>query len=182
LVLGVPALYAPERAANQNAAPTPGVWRLVEAALGSDALFWAASRLAPDAMTRLVLATDPALLRSAAPSERARAREVLANILPVSRRRAGLSMDGATAGTPPPYDFASVRCPVLAISVRDDLYGTAPVAAYAAAQVPNGRLVLYPTGGHLWVGHDAEMWAEIDAFARRLPSPAPAPASLRAAP
>jgi hypothetical protein len=34
--------------------------------------------------------------------------------------------------------------------------------------VPEARLISYPTGGHVWVGHDAEMFADIDAFLRAL--------------
>lgn len=65
LVLGVPALYAPDRAPNTNAAPNPAVLSLIQTALGSDFLFWLGIKVAPDFMTRMVLATDPALLDSA---------------------------------------------------------------------------------------------------------------------
>lgn len=166
LVLGVPASYAPERAAGENAAPGPAVQALIDRALGSDLLFWAGIRLAPGFMTRMILATDPALVEHASQAERRRVAEVLFHILPISARRRGLMMDSATAGAPPPYPIEEIACPMLVISAEDDLYGTAKSAAYTAAKAKDARLVLYPTGGHLWVGHDAEVWALVADFVR----------------
>lgn len=118
-------------------------------------------------MTKMILATDPALLERADERERARVRRVLGDILPISERRRGLALDMVTAGDPPPYPLQALRCPLLAVSARDDLYGTAASAAFAARAAPEGRLVLYATGGHLLVGRFAEAAAETAAFARR---------------
>lgn len=166
LVLLVPATYAPDRAPNTSAAPPAVMGAVIRAMLASDFLFWAAIRTAPDAMTRTLLATDPALVKQASPAEKRRINETLLHILPVSARRQGLMLDSATAGDPPPYPVDQIRCPVLLISARDDLYGTAKAARYTAARAPNARLVLYETGGHMLVGHDGEAWAEIARFAR----------------
>ncbi|MDP3414635.1 alpha/beta fold hydrolase, partial [Falsiroseomonas sp.] len=57
LALVVPALHAPDRLPGANAAPDPGAQRMINAVLGSDLLFWAGFRAAPDFMTRMVLAT-----------------------------------------------------------------------------------------------------------------------------
>lgn len=162
LILVVPASHAPDRPAGTNAAPA--AWPLIEAALGSDVLFWAAIRVAPAFMTRMVLATDPSLVDAAGPAERARVRDMLFHILPVSRRKQGLLMDMATAGDPPPYPLQSIACPVLAISADDDLYGTAASARHIAATAPDARLVIFREGGHMLVGHDTEVWSAIGAF------------------
>jgi pimeloyl-ACP methyl ester carboxylesterase len=61
-----------------------------------------------------------------------------------------------------------ISAPTLTISLEDDLYGTFAAARHIAATVPEARLISYPTGGHVWVGHDAEMFADIDAFLRAL--------------
>lgn len=164
LVLGVPALYGPNRAPEERApAPWP-VRVLTDLALRSDLVFWMAIRIAPDLMTRMVLATEPAVLAAAGPDEAARAKRVLRHILPISARHAGIAMDSATAGSPPPYPLEQLSCPLLAISARDDLYGTADAAAHAAALAPRGRLILFDEGGHLWAGHDAEVWAAVADF------------------
>ena len=178
LALVVPASYAPDRAPNTAADMSPAALAVMRAALSSDFLFWAATKAAPGAMTRQILATEPAVVDAADAAEQARVAAVLRHILPVSARARGLMLDGATAGAPPPYPFERVGCPVLAISVRDDLYGTASSAAHAAARARNGRLVLYDTGGHLWVGWNAALWGEVARFARasqgpRLTDPAP---------
>lgn len=162
LVLVVPASHAPDRPAGTNAAPA--AWPLIEAALGSDLLFWTAIRAAPGFMTRMVLATDPALLDVAGEAERARVRDMLFHVLPVSRRASGLLMDMATAGDPPPYPLETISCPVLAISAEDDLYGTAASARHVAAEVPDARLLIHDDGGHMLVDHQEETWSAIVAF------------------
>ncbi|MDP1642242.1 MAG: alpha/beta hydrolase [Phenylobacterium sp.] len=164
LIVGVPALYGPNRAPEERApAPWP-VRALTDLALRSDLVFWMAIRIAPDLMTRMVLATEPAVLAAAGREETARANRVLRHILPISARHAGIAMDSATAGSPPPYSLEQLSCPLLAISARDDLYGTADAAAHAVALAPRGRLILFEEGGHLWAGHDAEVWAAVADF------------------
>lgn len=162
LVLVVPASHAPDRPAGTNA--SPAAWPVIKAALGSDVLFWTAIRTAPGFMTRMVLATDPALLETAGDTERQRVRDMLFHVLPVSRRKAGLLMDMATAGDPPPYPLETITCPVLAISAKDDLYGTAAAARHIADRAPDARLLLFDDGGHMLVGHDAAMWSAVMDF------------------
>lgn len=169
LILGVPALYAPGRAPDTNPAPRGAVRAMIRAALGSDFLFWAGIKATPDLMTRLVLATDPALLIGQPASEHQRVRAVLNGILPIRERREGLLMDGDTAGAPPPYPISSIDCPILAVSTRDDLYGTGPAAEWTARQAKDGRAIIYSDGGHLWVGHDSDLWKAAAAFARNAP-------------
>lgn len=166
LVLGVPALYAPDRAAGANAATSDLVQSMIDRALGSDLLFWLGVRVAPDFMTRMILATDPAIVRDASPAERRRVQRVLFHILPISERKQGILMDSATAGDPPPYAIDRIACPMLIMSAKDDLYATAKSAAFTASQAPNARLLLYDRGGHLWVGHDEAFWREVSAFVR----------------
>lgn len=168
LVLVVPALHAPDRLPGANAAPDPGTQRAIDAVLGSDLLFWAGVRGAPDFMMRMVLATDPATVRAAADSERQRARAVMFHILPVSERREGLLMDSATAGAPPDWPVERIACPALVVGARGDLYETDKAAVHVAERIPDARLVMYPDGGHLWIGHDAELWRTVGAFVKGL--------------
>ena len=164
LVLLVPAMYAPDRLPGANAAPDAGTQGVINAVLGSDLLFWAGMRAAPDFMTRMVLATEPATVKAASEGERQRARSVMFHILPISARKEGLLMDSVTAGTPPPWPVERIACPTLAIGARGDLYETDKAAVDAAARIPDARLVMYPDGGHLWIGHDAELWRTVGAF------------------
>jgi 2-hydroxy-6-oxonona-2,4-dienedioate hydrolase len=168
LVLAVPAAYAPTRAPNTAGVEGDFWFGVMRAVLSSDFLFWSLMKASPDTMTRLLLATDPALVAAAEPDEQARVRSILTNILPVSQRADGLIIDMATAGNPPAMALERIACPVLTLSLKDDMFGTSDPAEYIAAGVPNGRAIIYPTGGHVWVGHDEEIWREIRTFLRPL--------------
>ena len=52
----------------------------------------------------------------------------------------------------------------MVISARDDLYNTLPAAEFAAATIPNAKLIVYDRGGHLLVGHDREVRATVSDF------------------
>jgi pimeloyl-ACP methyl ester carboxylesterase len=170
LVVLVPAAYAPDRAPNTSGAEGPVLQAVVKAMLGSDFIFWSMLRLMPETMTRMLLATDPRLVAAAEPAEQERVHGILWNILPVSIRAQGLIFDGQTAGNPEPYPIEKIACPVLAVSLKDDMFGTAAAADYIAATVPDGRAVIYPTGGHVWVGRQADVWAEIVRFLKAVPA------------
>jgi len=159
LVLLVPAAYSPP----QKPYTSGG---FVRAMLGSDFISWAALKLMPDTMTRMLLGTDPAVVRAAEPSEQARVQQVLNHILPVSARFEGMQFDVRTAAAPEPYPIERITCPVLTISAEDDLFGTAVPAKYIAANVPDGRAVIYPTGGHVLVGDYADVLRQITSFLR----------------
>jgi 2-hydroxy-6-oxonona-2,4-dienedioate hydrolase len=164
LVLLVPAAYAPDRRPNESGAESALAERFMMMMLRADFLFWAASKVLPDTMTRLILATDPEVVRGATPEEGARARRILHEVLPVSRRARGLLFDSRTAGNPRPMDLGKIECSVIAFSTEDDLYGTAASARYVAANVRHGEAVIYPTGGHLLIGRSREMWGKVVDF------------------
>jgi pimeloyl-ACP methyl ester carboxylesterase len=141
---------------------------IIETVLRSDFLFWTMLRTMPDQMIATLLATDPALVRTASPDEQKRAHEILWDILPVSDRYNGLLNDAKLAGYPEQMDLAAIRAPTLTISLEDDHFGTVHAARYLAAKVPSAKLIVYPKGGHVWIGHDEELWASADAFVRGL--------------
>lgn len=157
----VPATHVPGRELAQTQPPEIGAAMLL---LRSDFLFWAALNLAPDLMIGNLLATDPALLQSVSPAEAARARDILWSILPVSRRADGLVNDARLASNPAPSDFAAISAPTLAISVEDDRFNTAAAARHIGATVPGALSIIYPTGGHIWLGHNDELFDAVDSF------------------
>ena len=165
LVPIVPATYVPGRALVRPSALGAAI---MEYALGSDFLFWAGMTVAEDQMIATLLATDPALVHAASASEQTRVRAILRGILPVSARKQGLLNDGALAGTPEPMPLDQIKAPTFAISVEDDRFGTAAAARHIADSIKGARLVIYPTGGHLWVGHDAELFASVADFLKTI--------------
>jgi 2-hydroxy-6-oxonona-2,4-dienedioate hydrolase len=166
LILLVPAAYVPRANGAPSVKTPPRTQLLFETALRSDFLFWVALRTARPTMTRAILATPPEILSQAGAAERARVHEVLRNILPVSRRRLGLLNDAAVTSSLVRPDLEQIAVPTLILSTTDDLFGTFDSARYTAAHVPNARFVGYPSGGHLFVGHQEDIAAEIAGFLR----------------
>jgi 2-hydroxy-6-oxonona-2,4-dienedioate hydrolase len=164
LVLLVPAGYLPVGTSIHGGA-------IVSAITRSDFLAWTAVKLMPfmpGGMTGMMLGTDPAVLRAADSSEKARVQQILDHLLPVSLRLAGMNFDIKTAATYKPYPLEKITCPVLTISAEDDRFGTATRAKYIAAHVPDGKVILFPTGGHALVGHYADALRDITLFLHTL--------------
>lgn len=136
----------------------------VDLVLGSDLAFWALSRLAPGQMTRMLLATDPALLAQVAPDEQRRAALILDGLMPISRKARGLRTDAFWAGAPSPTAHDRIEAPTLILSCEDDLFGTADTGRRLADRIPGAKLKIWPDGGHIWLGHDADVAREIAAF------------------
>lgn len=167
LVAIVPATYVPGRPATP--APAPWAARVIGSLLSSDFAFWSGITLAPKVAVKALLATDAAVVARAPADEQARVRTILRQILPVSARAAGLINDAKLASRPAPVALERIRAPTLAVSVQDDRFGTFAAAQHIAATVPGARLLSYATGGHVWAGHDAELFSQVDAFLRSLP-------------
>lgn len=169
LILIVPAASAAgNRLAAQGALPEQGLVSkaIAERMIRSDFLYWLGLTFARDWMIRSVLATDPALVVAASSEERQRAYEMLWHVMPISGRSQGFLDDARLVSTPQSIALERITAPTLVVSMEDDLYRTAEPARLIATTIPGARLLTYPTGGHVWVGHDAELFTEIDAFIR----------------
>lgn len=150
---------------NRDPVDFTAVQRLaVGSVLGSDFAFWALSRLAQGQMMRTLLATDPALLERVSAEEQRRARTILDQIFPISRKIDGLRTDGFWAGTPSPTAYEDIAVPTLILSCEDDLFGTAATARLLAERIPGAEITVYPTGGHIWLGHDDDFADRIASF------------------
>jgi len=163
LALLVPAAFVPGLPVTAPDAP-PLMEFFRNTLLKSNFAFWAATKLAKGAMIENILATPMDVAERACASERQRLDDVLADILPVSKRRTGLMNDVEVVTHLEPADAARITVPTLLISAEDDLYGTFRSARYLAGQIPGARLVIFPDGGHLWVGHEEEFREELEAF------------------
>ena len=161
LVLLVPLAYKPLALADSVPPLAPWAESMMMRLIGSDFLFWAGQHLARDLVIKSVLATPPEQVAAASPQERARVNAMLAHILPVSTRAAGLRSDSVLGKRLEPWPLESIRAPTLVISTRDDGYGTYASAQYTASQIAGARFVGFDHGGHVWVGHDDEVRAEI---------------------
>ena len=162
LVLLVPATFAPDGAGIH---PSSAVTRLLaDTVLKSDFAFWLMIHLARRMVIENILGTPSEVAEHVTPAERERLQTILMNILPVSRRRAGLFNDGAVLSRLGRFDLERIAAPTLLISVEDDRYGTFPGAQYTAGQIRNARFIGFPTGGHLWLGHNEEVSTTVRDF------------------
>lgn len=167
LILLVPAMNISDRDPVEF---TPIQQFLVGRLLTSDLWFWSVLKLAPDQLIGTLLATDPRLLRTVADAERERAYTILNELMPISRRTRGMLNDGRFAGSPADVDFSRIAAPTLVVSAEDDRFGTADTARGIAALVPSARLVIYASGGHIWLGRDDAVADEITGFVRNSPA------------
>ncbi len=161
LVLLVPLAYKPSTSADSAKPLAPWAEALLMRLIGSDFLFWAALHVARDQVIQYVLATPPEQVRNASLEERARINAILDHVLPVSARAAGLRSDSVLGKSLGPSALETVRAPTLIISVRDDGFGTYASSEYTASQIKGAKFVGFEHGGHVWVGHDNEVMAEI---------------------
>jgi len=166
LVLLFPIAFAPRPGNEPPPRASPFAQFLMDTTLHSDFAFWAASRLARDSVMKSILATPPADFDNASPEERQRVLEVLRNVEPISQREKGLRNDAAVAPSVPRYELEHIAAPTFVISAEDDLFGTFKGGRYTAEHIPGARFVGYPTGGHLLVGHGADVRRELAEFLR----------------
>ncbi len=170
LTLIVPAASTSEdmhQGEGQLPAPGPITRTIIETTLKSDLMFWLSTKVARDQTIRSILATDPAIIATADPRERQRADDMLDNILPITERSEGLRNDGRFAGQPRTVDYDRIKVPSFVISLEDDLFGTAIPARYIAGRIAGARLLIYESGGHIWIGHNDEMFAAVVEFIRQ---------------
>ncbi len=140
---------------------------VLERTLSSDFAFWAATRLFRGTMIESVLGTPMRDVRDAPAAERERLFAMLDRIEPIRQRKEGLRNEGVVAQSLRRYDLEKIAAPTLIASVEDDGYLTYVPARYTAAHIPGARFIGYPRGGHMWVGHYAEVAAEVQGFLER---------------
>jgi pimeloyl-ACP methyl ester carboxylesterase len=164
MVLGVPLAYSPRFDGTASARRSAFRDFLINTTISSDFVFWTMSKLAHDATINTILGTPPEDLEKAGGDEQARVEELLAHIEPISKRKQGLQNDATVAHSLPRYDLERFYVPTLVFSVENDQYQTYPGARYTAEHIDGARFIGYPTGGHLLVGHQAEVWSQVQKF------------------
>lgn len=165
LVLISPQAYAPP-AADRPQGPPAFLMPLLKASLHSDFLFWTITRLPHTVVLKTFLGTPPLDFQNASARDQAETLRLVDRILPITLRSAGMWNDSVTNGSPPRYNLENLRAPALLIVAEDDLYKTFQYAKYSSEHMPNARLLIYPTGGHILIGHP-EAFTEIADFLAR---------------
>ena len=161
LVLVVPIAYKPGAVAASAPLISDDKDALLLRLLGSDFLFWTGLHVARDPLIRHVLATPPGQVAAASDAERARVNDLVDRILPVSSRAEGLRDDTGLGKRLGPYALERIRVPTLVVSARDDGFGTYATSEYTASRIAGAKFLGFEEGGHLLVGHDEAVRAEI---------------------
>ena len=160
LVLLVPGTYSPANPVSIEASRGSRLafWLVNN---GADFAWWAMEKIAPSVLIRFI-GVPPELVAASSKPERERVISLVRSIQPLSMRVAGINLDSIPDLQPLPLE--TVSAPTLIVSARDDLFNTAPAAEFAASRIPNAKLIIYETGGHLMISHDAEVRSAVRAF------------------
>jgi 2-hydroxy-6-oxonona-2,4-dienedioate hydrolase len=152
LILIVPGTYAPSSpVAIEASRGSELAFQLVNT--GADFAWWTLERVAPSILVRFI-GVKPEVLATAPKAEQDRVTAIVRSIEPLSARVAGINIDSTPDLTRLPLETMAV--PTLIFSARDDLFNTLPAAEFAASTIPDAKLVVYDTGGHLLVGHQQD--------------------------
>jgi 2-hydroxy-6-oxonona-2,4-dienedioate hydrolase len=164
LILAVPMVYMPPGVTASALQISPLALKLVMIIARSDFAFWMGYKIAPKMMIKTILATPPATVSAATKDEQIRISSTLDHLLPVSSRSQGILNDARISIALNRFNLEKIDRPTLVLSVRDDLYQTFASSQYTARQIPGAKFVGYDNGGHMWVGHQHEVIAEVEAF------------------
>jgi 2-hydroxy-6-oxonona-2,4-dienedioate hydrolase len=164
LVLMVPIAYKPPEPDAAATKLPPLVEKMLTTIAGSDFAYWLVSKLSPDTIIKVVMATPPEAVASAGEDEQARVDDFMKHILPISSRVRGIVSDSAISNSMVRYPLEEIRAPSLLMSARDDLYGTYDSTEYTAKEIRGAKFVGFESGGHMLAGHFDEAIAEIEQF------------------
>ncbi len=160
LVLLSSAPYTPLTAAEQHL-PIP-IW-LYEAIFSSDLPYWVLTKIArPTLGTIFDVKSGPGAALTDA--ERAFVARTVDTFEPVTKRMDGLRNEGAAISPQTRYPLELIHQPTLVIHSRDDGINPFAFGEYTAQHIPGSEFMPLETGGHLLLGHHAEVQARVKAF------------------
>ncbi|HEY5126323.1 MAG TPA: alpha/beta hydrolase [Bradyrhizobium sp.] len=160
LVLISPGTYSPTSAVSVDASRGSKftLWLVNH---GADFAWWVVEKIAPSVLIRFV-GVRPELVAASPKVEQDRVANIVRAIEPLSLRLPGINVDSGPDLRELP--LARITAPTLIISARDDGFNTLPAAEFAASKIPNAKLLIYDTGGHLLVGHQEPVRTAVRSF------------------
>jgi 2-hydroxy-6-oxonona-2,4-dienedioate hydrolase len=111
-----------------------------------DVLYWGISKLLRGTLMELMGATE-AVIAGMTPKQRTLVDEIIDTMNPVAPRAAGAAFDNGAAM--PNQRISAIRTPTLILHAVDDTLQLFHNAEFAAATIPDARLVRFDRGGHL---------------------------------
>jgi 2-hydroxy-6-oxonona-2,4-dienedioate hydrolase len=138
--------------------PMPG-WAY-QALFSSDFPIWAILHTAPGLLDPAFDVT-PALRAIITPKDATAVAALVQTFLPVTDRLSGLANEGAAIDPAATYPLDQITTPTLIVHARDDGINPFPIAEFLARSLPKARFLPLETGGHLLLGHKAEITTAI---------------------
>jgi 2-hydroxy-6-oxonona-2,4-dienedioate hydrolase len=130
--------------------------------IGSDFVYWLGTTVARPFVLEL-LGVSKEVQARLAPTEMARAEQILGAMLPMSQRLDGILLD---QGREMPRDFllGQIKAPTLVIHARDDSLIDYSNGQHTAAGITGAEFMTLEDGGHFLLGHYDDIRARITAF------------------
>ncbi len=136
---------------------------LYQALFGNDAIYWTLSRLAPAALGRAFDAR-PELRAGLSADEHAFVSRLVDAFMPASHRLDGVRNEGAAIDPRAAYALEGIAAPALVVHARDDRLNDFAISEALCHRLPNADFVSFERGGHLLLGHHAEVRERVSAF------------------
>ena len=152
--------YTPVTVA-QHELPMP-IW-VYQALFSSDFPYWVLQQVARSSLEPLFDVT-PALSAELTPPERALVDSMVDGFQPVTRRVDGVRNEGAALDPGVGYSTEAITAPTLVVHAADDHINPFAIGEYTAAHIPGAQLVPLERGGHLLLGHHAQVREQVNAF------------------
>lgn len=162
LVLLSSAPYTPFTAEEQQF-PLPA-W-MYQMLFSSDFPYWVLKRIGRGNL-ETIFDVKPSLRAAMTRQEAAFVAEMIDGFEPVSQRTDGLRNEGAAIDPQARYPLEEITAPTLVVHARDDGVNPFAIGEHAAQHIANAEFMPLATGGHLLLGHQAEVQARVRAFLR----------------
>ena len=133
------------------------------ALLGNDAAYWALTKVAQRQL-RGAFDARPELVMDLPPDELRFVDRLVNGFIPASSRLAGVRNEGAAVDPATSYDLEAIRSPTLVAHSRDDRLNPFVIGEALVRRIPGSRLIAFGKGGHLLLGHHAQLRTEIATF------------------
>lgn len=160
LILLSSAPYTPLTAASQD---LPMAAWLYQALFSTNFPYWVIQKLSPHSLDA-IFDVKPEMRANMAPEDDALVSRLIDAFQPVTGRVAGLANEGGAIDPAARYGLDAIQAPTLVIHAEDDGINPFPIGEYTAAHVPGAEFMPLASGGHLLLGHQAEVRARVSAF------------------
>jgi 2-hydroxy-6-oxonona-2,4-dienedioate hydrolase len=131
-----------------------------QALFASDFPVWAILHMAPGLLDP-AFDVSPALRDSMTPEDAATVAALVQTFLPVTDRLPGLANEATAINPTETYPFDRITAQTLIVHARDDGINPFPIAEFLARSLPKAHFLPLETGGHLLLGHKAEITTAI---------------------